>query len=114
VLVIIQPCHVVVWESCVCEGFQDSHSNLYFLPCIASKCTCPSPWKSICRTWSEPLAISTLLGRFQSMVEWCHPVRIHNTALEMSKHVSKLRQLLAHHLFLPQLLASIIQRHHAK
>jgi hypothetical protein len=25
-----------------------------------------------------------------------------------------MRQLLAHHLFLPQLLASIIQRHHAK
>jgi hypothetical protein len=53
------------------------------------------------------LAISTLLGRLESMVEWCHPVCIHNTALEISKHVSKMTQLLAHHLFLPQ-------RHHAK
>jgi hypothetical protein len=30
VFVIIQPCHVVVWESCVCEGFQDSHSKPLF------------------------------------------------------------------------------------
>jgi hypothetical protein len=38
------------------------------------------------------LAISTSLGRFWLTSEWCHLVCIHNTALEMSKCVSKTTQ----------------------